>query len=87
MIASVLSLATVKRKQTPARQSLDPGQRSVVGSQLSRIRKDAMRYAVRFLFRRLPHAVHEGIDLEGNARSFIAIDAVGLSQSEHLVGQ
>ena len=32
--------------QTPGRQSLDQGQRSVVGSQWSRIRKDAMRYAV-----------------------------------------
>ena len=32
--------------QTPGRQSLDPGQRSVVGSQWSRIRKDAMRFAL-----------------------------------------
>ncbi len=32
--------------QTPGRQSLDPGQRSVVSGQWSRIRKDAMRYAL-----------------------------------------
>ncbi len=32
--------------QTAGRQSLDPGQRSVVGSQWSRIRKDALLHAL-----------------------------------------
>ncbi len=46
-------MGSVKRKQTtdnglqtPGRQSLEPGQRSVVGSQWSRIRKDAKRFAL-----------------------------------------
>ncbi len=33
-------------RQTPGRESLDPGQGSVVGSQWSRIRKDALRSAL-----------------------------------------
>ncbi len=32
--------------ETPGHQSLDPGQRAVVGSQWSQIRKDAIRFAL-----------------------------------------